>query len=177
MLRKLWSLEPAGGSEGAEDGPGDGSSREEDAGGDLARSAPAATAAPASSVGERSGSEGAAVVLQLTPAAKDVFKAFVNEHAEEAARLDDALAAAWSKLEGCAARLALDHYLLRWALGEPGTSGRVRSAWGRGLLSSKTCHAGGGKAGMRAGPGRTVTQMARISSGRSGVTSMVRANP
>lgn len=62
-------------------------------------------------------SDGASVprLVPLTPAAKSAFIAFVNEHGQEQYHLDGDLAAAWSKLEGYAARLALVHHLVRWA--------------------------------------------------------------
>jgi hypothetical protein len=43
---------------------------------------------------------------------------FYQRHAEELAELSGDLAAVWSKLEETAARLALVHYLARWAGGE-----------------------------------------------------------
>lgn len=50
--------------------------------------------------------------------AKQAFAAFVNEHGREQAERVGAEAAAWSKLEGYAARLALVVHLARWAAGE-----------------------------------------------------------
>ncbi|MFM9959688.1 MAG: YfjI family protein [Planctomycetaceae bacterium] len=47
------------------------------------------------------------IVVGLTPAAKAVWITFYNEHAAEQAELSGDLAAAWSKLECYAARLAL----------------------------------------------------------------------
>ncbi|MGQ9648614.1 MAG: DUF3987 domain-containing protein [Phycisphaerae bacterium] len=46
------------------------------------------------------------VVVSLTPAAKKAWITFYNAHAEEHADLSADLSAAWSKLEGYAARLA-----------------------------------------------------------------------
>jgi hypothetical protein len=57
--------------------------------------------------------------LPLTPAAKDAWVAFYDEHAIEQAELTGDLAATWSKLEGYAARLALIVHLTRWAAGDP----------------------------------------------------------
>ncbi len=47
------------------------------------------------------------VVLALSPAAKGIFVKFFSEHAEEQVGETGDLSAAWSKLEGCTARLAL----------------------------------------------------------------------
>jgi hypothetical protein len=58
------------------------------------------------------------ISVPLTAPAKSAFIAFVNEHGAEQYRLDGDLAAAWSKLEGYAARLALIHHLVRWAAGD-----------------------------------------------------------
>lgn len=44
---------------------------------------------------------------------------FYNEHSREQADLSGDEAAAWSKLEGYAARLALVIHLVRWAAGDP----------------------------------------------------------
>lgn len=55
------------------------------------------------------------VLMHLTPAAKEMFVAFVNTHGQEQYQLDGDLAAAWSKLEGYAARFALVHCLVRLA--------------------------------------------------------------
>jgi hypothetical protein len=55
------------------------------------------------------------IVVPLTPAAKDEFVSFVNAHGAEQYHLEGDLAAAWSKLEGYAARLGLVHYLVRCA--------------------------------------------------------------
>jgi len=58
------------------------------------------------------------VVLTLTRKAKQVWISFYNTHAAEHAELSGDLAAAWSKLEGYAARLALIVQLVRAATGE-----------------------------------------------------------
>ena len=58
------------------------------------------------------------VVLPLSPEGKQVWIEFFNEHNAEQAQLTGDLAAAWSKLEGYAARLALVHHLVREAAGE-----------------------------------------------------------
>lgn len=57
-------------------------------------------------------------IVALSPDAADAFRDFYNQHAEEQAGLDDDLAAAWSKLEEYAARLALIVHLTRFAAGE-----------------------------------------------------------
>ncbi|MBT6155455.1 MAG: DUF3987 domain-containing protein [Planctomycetaceae bacterium] len=56
--------------------------------------------------------------LELSEDAKRLFKEFYERHAEEESSLSGVLAAAWSKLEGTAARLALIFHLVRWASGE-----------------------------------------------------------
>ncbi len=53
--------------------------------------------------------------LKLTPDAKKIWKSFYNDHAKEQAELSGELSAAWSKLEECAARLALVVHCVRWA--------------------------------------------------------------
>src|SRR5262249_48668110 len=57
------------------------------------------------------------VPLNLSAGAKRAWVAFYNEHALEQVELTGDLAAAWSKLEGYAARLALVVHLARWAAG------------------------------------------------------------
>jgi hypothetical protein len=59
------------------------------------------------------------VDLPLAPEAKKEWVDFYNAHADEQATLSEDLAAAWSKLEGYAARLALIIQLVRWASGDP----------------------------------------------------------
>lgn len=59
-----------------------------------------------------------ASVLELTDEARRRFIAFVNAHGEETILQEDALAAAWAKLEGYALRLALVDHLARWASGD-----------------------------------------------------------
>ncbi len=59
------------------------------------------------------------VDLPLTPEAKRLWIEFFESHAEEASGLEGELAAAWSKLEGYAARFALVLHLVRWASGKP----------------------------------------------------------
>lgn len=59
------------------------------------------------------------VVVPLSTAAKALFKAFYDRHADEQAVLSGELAAAYSKLEGYTARLALVLHFVRWAAGEP----------------------------------------------------------
>ena len=60
------------------------------------------------------------VMLDLTPKALRTFQAFVNDHGKEQAGLPAPLKAAWSKLEGYAARLALVVHLVREASGDAG---------------------------------------------------------
>ncbi len=55
------------------------------------------------------------VLVGLTPEAKREFAQFYNEHADEHVELNGDLSAAWAKLEGYAARLALVVHLARWA--------------------------------------------------------------
>jgi len=57
-------------------------------------------------------------VVKLTPEGKRAWIEFYNAHAAEQAELTGDLAAAWSKLEGYAARLALVVHLTRWAAGD-----------------------------------------------------------
>ncbi len=59
--------------------------------------------------------EPAPALMDLTAEAKAMFIEFVNAHGAEQFELDGDLAAAWSKLEGYAARLALLHQLVRCA--------------------------------------------------------------
>jgi hypothetical protein len=61
------------------------------------------------------------VVMQLSDEAKREFVRFYDEHASEQVDLSGDEAAAWSKLEGYAARLALVTHLARWAGSEPGS--------------------------------------------------------
>jgi hypothetical protein len=56
--------------------------------------------------------------LHMTPAARQVWIRFYNEHGKEQEELSGDLAATWSKLEGYAARLALVVHLVRWAAGD-----------------------------------------------------------
>jgi len=55
--------------------------------------------------------------LSLTPEARALWIAFYNRHGAELSALTGDLAAAWSKLEGYAARLALVCHLTDWAAG------------------------------------------------------------
>jgi len=57
-------------------------------------------------------------IVQLTVEGRRAWIAFYNEHNAEAANLCGDLAAAWSKLEGYAARFALVHHLIRQVSGE-----------------------------------------------------------
>ncbi len=54
-------------------------------------------------------------VVRLTPSGRAAFVSFFNKHAVQQADLQGDLAAAWSKLEGYAARLALVVHLVRRA--------------------------------------------------------------
>jgi len=56
--------------------------------------------------------------LPLTPGAKAAWVRFCNEHARETSAMPGDLAAAWSKLEGYAARFALLVHLIRVVSGE-----------------------------------------------------------
>jgi Protein of unknown function (DUF3987) len=75
-------------------------------------------------------------LLNLSTAAKhEVWIPFYNEHGKEQIELDDDLSAAWSKLEGYAARLALVHHLIRVAanddaVADPDTVDEVSMAAG-----------------------------------------------
>jgi hypothetical protein len=57
--------------------------------------------------------------LKLSAEGKMAWVEFYNQHAKEQAELTGDLAAAWSKLEGYAARLALVIHLVRVAAGDP----------------------------------------------------------
>jgi hypothetical protein len=57
-------------------------------------------------------------ILHLSPEAKQRWIAFFNVHADEQIHLSGDEAAAWSKLEGYAARLAMAVHCLRWAAGD-----------------------------------------------------------
>jgi hypothetical protein len=57
-------------------------------------------------------------LVPMDPDAKRVWVDYFNRHAEEQILLEDKLAAAWSKLEGLTARIALIVQRLRWASGE-----------------------------------------------------------
>jgi hypothetical protein len=57
-------------------------------------------------------------IVMLTAEGKRAWIAFYDEHNAEAADLSGDLAAAWAKLEGYAARLALVHHLIRQVAGE-----------------------------------------------------------
>lgn len=59
------------------------------------------------------------VLLRLSTDAKTAWKAYYNAHAVEQADLTGDMAAAWSKLEEYAARLALVVHFTRWAAGDP----------------------------------------------------------
>jgi hypothetical protein len=57
-------------------------------------------------------------LVTLADDGKGAWVTFYNEHATEQAELSGDLSAAWSKLEGYAARLALVVHLTRWAAGD-----------------------------------------------------------
>ncbi len=57
-------------------------------------------------------------IIHLSSPAKSAWVQFYNEHADEQVELSGDLSAAWSKLEGYAARLALIVHLVRWAWDE-----------------------------------------------------------
>ena len=58
------------------------------------------------------------VVIGLTTEGRRAWIDFYNAHAEEQAELTGDLSAAWSKLEGYTARLALVVHFVRWATGD-----------------------------------------------------------
>ncbi len=58
------------------------------------------------------------VVVSLAPEAKVVWQTFYDAHNKELVELSGDLAAAWSKLEECPARLGLIIHLVRWAAGD-----------------------------------------------------------
>jgi hypothetical protein len=57
-------------------------------------------------------------LVRLSPDAKAAWKTYYNAHAVEQAHLTGDMAAAWSKLEEYAARLALVVHFARWAAGD-----------------------------------------------------------
>jgi hypothetical protein len=59
------------------------------------------------------------VLVRLSADAKAAWKAYYNAHAVEQTDLTGDMAAAWSKLEEYAARLALVVHFTRWAAGDP----------------------------------------------------------
>jgi hypothetical protein len=59
------------------------------------------------------------VLVRLSADAKAAWKAYYNAHAIEQAALTGDMAAAWSKLEEYAARLALVVHFIRWAASDP----------------------------------------------------------
>ena len=59
------------------------------------------------------------VIIPLSAPAKAAWVIFFNAHAAEHAELVGDLSAAWSKLEGYAARFALIVHLIRWAAKDP----------------------------------------------------------
>lgn len=65
------------------------------------------------------------VDLALKPEAQQMWIAWYNRHGKEMADLTGDLTAAWAKLEGYAARLALVIHLAGWAAGETAAPGLV----------------------------------------------------
>ncbi len=65
------------------------------------------------------------VLVRLSADAKSAWKAYYNGHAVEQADLTGDMAAAWSKLEEYAARLALVVHFTRWATGDVTDEGRL----------------------------------------------------
>lgn len=65
------------------------------------------------------------VLVRLSADAKAAWKAYYNAHAAEQADLTGDMAAAWSKLEEYAARLALVVHFTRWAAGDVADEGRL----------------------------------------------------
>ena len=63
--------------------------------------------------------------LGLTPEAKAAWVVYFNRHGAEQVELDGDLAAAWSKLRGYAARLALVLHQVQWAAGEELEADRI----------------------------------------------------
>lgn len=59
------------------------------------------------------------VLVRLTHDAKTAWTTYFNAHADEQAELTGDMAAAWSKLEEYAARLALVIHFIRWAAKDP----------------------------------------------------------
>lgn len=68
---------------------------------------------------EANGDELEPVSLRLDSQAEEAWAAYYDRHAEEQMQLSGAIASAWCKLEGGAARLALVIHFARWAAGEP----------------------------------------------------------
>lgn len=59
------------------------------------------------------------VAVPMTPEARSLFIRFYDDHNAEQAELTGGIAAAFSKLEGYAARLALVIHFIRWAANDP----------------------------------------------------------
>lgn len=59
------------------------------------------------------------VLVRLNREAKTAWTTYYNAHANEQAELSGDMVAAWSKLEGYAARLALVAHFVRWAVNDP----------------------------------------------------------
>ena len=69
-------------------------------------------------LGHRAGDDGEPVMISLDPAAKAAFIRFFEQHAHEQVELTGPIAAAFSKLEGIAARIALIVHKVRVAAGD-----------------------------------------------------------
>lgn len=67
------------------------------------------------------------VLLRFDSDAKELWADYFNRHHAEQSQLTGAIASAWSKLEGGAARLALIVHLVRWAAREPVSESHIDS--------------------------------------------------
>ncbi|MHB1157127.1 MAG: YfjI family protein [Phycisphaerales bacterium] len=64
-------------------------------------------------------------IVELDTDAKRAWIDFYNDHAKQQAALSGDMAAAWSKLEGYAARLALVVHVVRWLTSDTANAGQV----------------------------------------------------
>jgi hypothetical protein len=77
-------------------------------------------------------------LVRLSGDAKTAWKAYYNKHAVEQAELTGDMAAAWSKLEEYAARLALVVHFTRWAAGDVADEARLDlSSMNAGIVLAK----------------------------------------
>lgn len=75
------------------------------------------------------------ISIRLDIEAEHAWAAYYERHNREQILLHGAIASAWSKLEGGAARLALVIHLLRWAAGEPVSESHVdRTSMAAGIV-------------------------------------------